>query len=179
MPRTPASTSEGRPRGAPVTLTVSPTDIPTWSGHGRRSVLVVSGKLTGRDWPKLSRITATTVDTGVDRIVLDVWAVVSCDRVALLALAAVRGRHPARPACVVDVVGIRRAQFVEALAREPQAGRPALEAVIAELRRPPIVPPLPRHGASTPDAPPDRPHPAPRLRDHLPHDPAQRDRGRA
>src|SRR4051812_15423500 len=143
MPRPPASTPDRRRPGAPVKFTVSPTPIPTWYGHGRRSVLVASGKLTSREWPHLSRLTATTVDTGVDRVVLDVWAVVSCDREALLALSAVRGRWPTRPSCVVDVVGVRRAQFAEALAREPVAGVHALEAVIDELRRPQVLPLLP------------------------------------
>jgi hypothetical protein len=126
-----------------VTVTVSATDVPTWYGQGRERVLVVAGALTGNEVAALSVLVARAEEIGVDRIVLDVGAVKSCDRDALLALVAGRGRRPGRQTCVVDVVGVRRAQFLDAIAREPRPGRPELEAAIDELRRPQIVPPLP------------------------------------
>jgi hypothetical protein len=127
-----------------VTVSVSATDVPTWYGHGHERVLVVSGELTGADFSALSTLVARAEDTGVTRVVLDVGAVRSCDRDGLLALVASRGRRSGRRTCVVDVVGVRRAQFLDAIAREPRMGVHQLEAAIDELRRPLIVAPLPR-----------------------------------
>jgi hypothetical protein len=80
---------------------------------------VVAGDLTGWAWPKLAALIAETEDSGVDLIMLDLRAVGSCDREALFELVTVRGRWPSRQNCVVDVVGVRRVQFLDVLAQEP------------------------------------------------------------
>ena len=139
-----------------MTFTVTATSTPTWYGHGRQTVVVAGGVLTGAWWPTLSGLIAQTEATGVDRIVLDLRAVSSCDRGALLALVAIRGRRPSRHPCVVDVVGVRTGQFVAALAEEPVRGLHALHALIDELRRPAVVSPFASDGvagASVPATP--------------------------
>ena len=133
-----------------MTFTVSRTTAPTWPGEGRQAVLVVAGDLTGWAWPKLAEILAETEDDGVERIVLDIRAVSSCDREALFELVKVRGRWPSRQSCVVDVVGVRRVQFLDVLAQEPLRHLPDLQMVIGELCRPSVPPPIGDHAAPSP-----------------------------
>jgi hypothetical protein len=63
-----------------------------------------------------------------------------CDREALFELVAVRGRWPSRQGCVVDVVGVRRVQFLDVLVQEPVRQLHDLQVVIGELCRPQVVP---------------------------------------
>jgi hypothetical protein len=128
-----------------MTFTVSRTSSPSWPGQGRCAVLVVAGDLAGWAWPKLAGVIAETQAGGVDRIVLDLGAVASCDREAAFELATVRGRWPSRLSCVVDVVGVRKVQFLDMLAPEAHRPLPDLQAVISELRRPPVVSPIGDH----------------------------------
>jgi hypothetical protein len=136
-----------------VTISVFRTATPTWPGQGRQIVLVVAGDLRLREWAKVATAIADAEGTGVDRIVLDLRAVRSCDRGALLQLVDARGRRPTAQRCLVDVVGVRSAQFDGILDREPIGGRRDLRAVIGELQRPGTsVPPIP-----TPRPPADAP----------------------
>ena len=128
-----------------MTFTVSRTSSPGWRGPGRSAVLVVAGDLVGRAWPRLAGLIADTQAGGVDRIVLDLRAVASCDREAAFALATVRGRWPSRLSCVVDVVGVGKVQFLDVLAQEPHRPLPDLQAIIGELRRPLVVSPIGDH----------------------------------
>src|SRR3954466_5937824 len=108
-----------RPWGSAVSFTVSRTSVPAWPGQGSQIVVVGAGHLTGWGWPKVAGLIAEAEDSGVDRIVLDPGAVAPGDRVALVGLVTVRGRWPSRQSCVVDVVGVRRVQFLYVLAHEP------------------------------------------------------------
>jgi len=119
-----------------VTISVFRTATPTWPGQGRQVVLVVTGDLRARDWAKVASAIAEAEGTGVDRIVLDVRAVRSCDRGAMVELVAARGRRPTAQRCLVDVVGVRPAQFVDVVAREPIGGRRDLRVALGELQRP-------------------------------------------
>jgi hypothetical protein len=181
-----------RPWGAAVTFTVSRTSVPAWPGQGNKIVLVIAGDLTGWGWPKVAGLIAETEDSGVDRIVLDLRAVGSCDREALFELLTVRGRWPSRRSCVVDVVGARRVQFVHVLAQEPLQQRHDLQVVINDLCRPQVVPaidsnPVPSkrlssetglsaNGQTESGASRVTHHPEPVLLDHLPHEPLPRGR---
>jgi ABC-type transporter Mla MlaB component len=142
-----------------VTISVFRTATPTWPGQGRQIVLVLAGDLRVRDWSKIARAIAEAENTGVDRIVLDLRAVRSCDREALGELVAVRGRRATAQRCLVDVVGVRAVQFADAVDREPSGQRRDLRGVIGELRRPwtsvapsmvPAAVPLPRSPADGP-----------------------------
>lgn len=138
-------------------LTVVSTAAPTWPGGGRRTVLVISGVLNQRSLPGLlARLHSEAAD-GADEVVLDLAALVSCDRAALIAITRVRGRLADRPGCVVDVVGARPSQFVHVLSTEPLRDLEGLRTVIRELCRPSIVEPyLPRAEPAAP-APIGRP----------------------
>ena len=94
-----------------MTISVFRTATPTWPGQGRQIVLVVAGDLRAREWSTLARAIAEAEGTGGDRIVLDRQAVRTCDWQALAELVAVRGRRPTAQRCLVDVVGVRAAQF--------------------------------------------------------------------
>jgi hypothetical protein len=177
-----------------VTFTVSRTSVPSWPGQGNQIVLVVAGHLTGWGWPKVAGLIAEAEDSGVDRIVLDLRAVTSCDREALFELVTVRGRWPSRQSCVVDVVGVRRVQFLDVLAQESVQQLPDLQVVIGELCRPQVVPALdgnvvpsqrlssetgPSVAGQTGGASRVIAQPSERvLLDHLPHDPLARGRHR-
>jgi hypothetical protein len=119
-----------------VPISVFHTATPTWPGQGRQVVLVVAGDLRLREWPKVARAIAEAEGSGVDRVVLDLRAVRSCDRDVLVELVGVRGRRPTAQRSLVDVVGVRVAQFAGVIDREPIAGRPGLRLVIGELQRP-------------------------------------------
>ncbi|GAA4883883.1 hypothetical protein [Actinomycetospora straminea] len=124
-----------------MTISVCSTATPSWPGGGRQAVLVVSGDLYGWEWPKIAGAIAEAEATGVALIVLDIRAVRSCDREALFELVAVRGRWPTPEGCPVDVVGVRAAQFLDAMAHEPITQLHDLQVVIGELRRPRVSPP--------------------------------------
>jgi hypothetical protein len=139
-----------------VTISVFRTATPTWPGQGRQIVLVVTGDLRVRLWSKIAAAIADAEGAGVDRIVLDLRAVRSCDRGALAELVAVRGRRPTGQRCLVDVVGVRPEQFGDVVEREPIGGRRDLRVVIGELQRPwtsvaPIPEPRRAADASVPD----------------------------
>lgn len=133
-----------------ASLTVVSTPAPTWPGGGRRTVLVLGGVLDQRSLPGLRARLHSAAAAGADEVVLDMAALVSCDRTGLLAVARVRGRLVERPSCVVDVVGAQWSQFVRVLSSEPLRELDGLRAVIRELRRPSMVGPYLR-----------RPEPAP------------------
>lgn len=140
-----------------MTISVFRTGTPTWPGQGSQIVLVVAGDLRLREWSTIARAIAEAEGTGVDRIVLDVRAVRSCDRGALLELVAARGHRPTAQRCLVDVVGVRVAQLAEVIDREPIGRRRDLRGVIAELQRPsttvaPIPAPRSPAEASSPAA---------------------------
>jgi len=80
--------------------------------------------------------------TDVARVVLDISALVTCDRETLVELARRRGRLEGRPGCVLDVIGARWSQFVEVLAGEPVENLDAIRRVIRELRRPIMLDPF-------------------------------------
>ena len=131
-----------------MTFTVSRTPVLAWPGQGNQIVLVIAGHLTGWGWSKVAGLIAEAEaepDSGVDRIVLDLRAVMSCDREALFELVTVRGRWPSRQSCVVDVVGGRRVQFLDVLAQEPVRQLHDLQVVIGELCRPQVDPALNGH----------------------------------
>lgn len=142
-------TSPLHARGSIVTISVFRTATPTWPGQGRQIVLVLTGDLRVREWSKVARAIAEAEGTGVDRIMLDLRAVRSCDREALGELVAVRGRRATAQRCLVDVVGVRAVQFADAVDREPSGQRRDLRGVIGELQRPwtsvaPSMVPVPR-----------------------------------
>jgi hypothetical protein len=134
---------------------------------------------------------AEAEDGGVDRIVLDLRAVGSCDREALFELLTVRGCWPSRQSCVVDIVGARRVQFLHVLAQEPLRQRHDLQVIICDLYRPQVVPAdgnavpsnrlgsetgLSANGQTESGASRVTQHPEPVLLDHLPHEPLPRGR---
>ena len=123
-------------------FTVHRTSTPRWAGeHGRKTIFVLGGAVDGAAIVSLrDRAEAEALD-GVDRVVLDVRAVVACDREGLVGLSRLRGRSGSHPDCVVDVVGARWAQFVDALGREGHEGLDGLQTVIRELRRPLTIDP--------------------------------------
>jgi hypothetical protein len=123
-------------------FTVSRTSTPRWAGEqGRKTIFVLGGAVGGAAIPSLrTRAEAEALD-GVNRVVLDVRAVVSCDRDGLVGLARLRGRLESHPECVVDVVGARWTQFVDVLNAEGREGLAALQAAIRELRRPLMIDP--------------------------------------
>jgi ABC-type transporter Mla MlaB component len=139
-----------------VSISVFRTTTPTWPGQGRQIVLVVAGDLRVREWAKVAAAVAEAESTGVDRVVLDVRAVRSCDRGALVELVSVRGRRPTAQRCLVDVVGVRPEQFDAVVEREPIGGRRELRVAIGELARPwtsvaPIPEPRPAADAAVPN----------------------------
>ena len=139
-----------------MTISVFRTATPTWPGQGRQIVLVVTGDLRVRLWAKVAAAIADAEGTGADRIVLDVRAVRSCDRGALVELVAVRGRRRTAQRCLVDVVGVRPEQFGDVVEREPIGRRRELRVAIGELQRPwtsvaPIPEPRPAADAPLPD----------------------------
>lgn len=142
-----------------MTISVFRTATPTWPGQGRQIVLVVAGDLRAREWSTLARAIAEAEGTGVDRIVLDLQAVRSCDRQALVELAAVRGRRPTAQRCLVDVVGVRTVQFADVVDREPIGTRNDLRGVIGELARPwtSVAPSITAAPVLAPRSPVDRP----------------------
>jgi ABC-type transporter Mla MlaB component len=119
-----------------MTVSVFHTATPTWPGQGRQVVLVIAGDLRLREWPKVARAIAEAEGAGIDRIVLDVRAVRSCDRGALVELVGVRGRRATAQRCLVDVVGVRVVQFAAVIDREPIGARRDLRLAIGELQRP-------------------------------------------
>jgi anti-anti-sigma regulatory factor len=119
-----------------VTISMFRTATPTWPGQGRQVVLVVTGDLRLREWPKVARAITDAEGAGIDRIVIDLRAVRSCDRGALAELVAVRGRRPAAQRCLVDVVGVQVVQFAAVIDREPIGTRGDLRLAIGELQRP-------------------------------------------
>ena len=135
---------------------------------------------------------AEAEDSGVDRIVLDLRAVGSCDREALFELVTVRGRWPSRTSCVVDVVGARKVQFLGVLAQESLRQLHDLQVVIGDLCRPQVVPAIdsnavpPRgarsetglsaNGQTESRASRGTHHREPVLLDHFPHEPLPRGR---
>jgi ABC-type transporter Mla MlaB component len=140
-----------------VTISVFRTATPTWPGQGRQIVLVVAGDLRGREWVKVASAIAEAESSGVDRVVLDVRAVRSCDRGALVELVSVRGRRPTAQRCLVDVVGVRPEQFDAVVEREPIGGRRELRVALGELQRPwtsvaPVPEPRPAADAAVPDS---------------------------
>jgi len=146
-------------------ITVTRTSSSRWVGeHRRKTIFVLGGAVDGAAIPSLRSRAESEAAEGSTRVVLDVRAIVSCDRAGLLGLARLRGRLDAYPECVVDVVGARWPQFVDVLAREAVEGVDTLQGMIRELRRPLMIDPYRmRHeaGAEAPVAAP--PVPAPRV----------------
>ena len=141
-----------------MTISVFRTATPTWPGQGRQIVLVVTGDLRLREWPKVAKAVAEAEGTGVDRIVLDLRAVRSCDRGALVELVGVRGRRPTAQRCLVDVVGVRPEQFTAVIDREPIGARRDMRLVIGELARPwTSVAPVPEPRSPADDPTSDEP----------------------
>lgn len=123
-------------------ITVSRTSSSRWVGeHHRKTIFVLGGAVDGTAIPALRARTESEARAGSTRVVLDIRAVVSCDRAGLLGLARLRGRLDAQPECVVDVVGARWPQFVDVLAREAVEGLDTLQGMIRELRRPLMIDP--------------------------------------
>jgi hypothetical protein len=123
-------------------FSVHRTSTPRWAGeHGRKTIFVLGGAVDHAAIALLRGEAEAEALDSVDRVVLDVRAVVACDREGLVGLARLRGRLGSHPDCVVDVVGARWAQFVDALGREGHEGLDALQTVIRELRRPLTIDP--------------------------------------
>jgi hypothetical protein len=124
------------------TFTVRRTSTPRWAGEqGRKTIFVVGGVVHGAAIPSLRAWAEAEALDGVNRVVLDVRAVVSCDRDGLVGLSRLRGRLESHPECVVDVVGARWTQFADVLGREGREGLAALQSVIRELGRPIMIDP--------------------------------------
>jgi hypothetical protein len=143
-------------------ITVSRTSSSRWVGeHHRKTIFVLGGAVDGAAIPSLRTRAESEAREGSTRVVLDIRAIVSCDRAGLLGLVRLRGRLEAHPDCVVDVVGARWPQFADILAREAAEGADMLQGTVRELRRPlmidphrvPVVPPaVPAPRTSTPTA---------------------------
>lgn len=143
-------------------ITVSRTSSSRWVGeHHRKTIFVLGGSVDGAAIPALRARAESEAREGSTRVVLDIRAIVSCDRAGLLGLVRLRGRLEAHPDCVVDVVGARLPQFADILAREAAEGADMLRGTVRELRRPlmidphrvPVVaPPVPAPRTSTPTA---------------------------
>ena len=104
-----------------MTISVSSTATANPTGPGLVILLEVSGDLYGWQWPKVASIVVENDGASVDRIVLDVSGLRSCEREALVELVAIRGRPPASRRSAVDVVGIPLGQFADALGHGPDA----------------------------------------------------------
>jgi hypothetical protein len=122
-------------------LWVTSTNSIGWTGGDRRTVFVLGGHLGRESLPGLLAKVLAEASTGVPRVVLDVSALVACDRDTLIELARRRGRLEEHPGCVLDVVGARWSQFACALADEPVRNLDVIRALIRELRRPLMLDP--------------------------------------
>src|SRR4051812_46565987 len=95
-------------------ITNARTSSTRWGGeHPRKTIFVVGGSVDGAAIPSLWERAAAEARAGATRVVMDIRAVVSCDRGAILGLARLRGRLDTDPECVVDVVGARWTQFAD------------------------------------------------------------------
>lgn len=117
-------------------LSVTSTNRGDWTGGGRRRVLVLGGYLDGESLPGLWAQVRAEAHRDVARVVLDISALLACDRDTLIELARRRGRLEDRRDCILDVVGARWSQFASVLAQEPVQNLDVIRAVIRELRRP-------------------------------------------
>lgn len=97
---------------------------------------MVSGFLWGSSIPEVVGPVRAAVDAGADRVIVDVSVLARGDRASLLALAALRGRDPERPGCLVDVSGVRWAPFRDALRQVAAPEFDRLCSVLGELSRP-------------------------------------------
>jgi len=123
-------------------ITVTRTSSSRWVGeHHRKTIFVIGGAVDGAAVPSLRARAESEAREGSTRVVLDIRAIVSCDRAGLLGLARLRGRLEAHPDCVVDVVGARWPQFADILAREAAEGTETLRGAVRELRRPLMIDP--------------------------------------
>jgi hypothetical protein len=123
-------------------ITVTRTSSSRWVGeHHRKTIFVLGGAVDGAAIPSLRARAESEAREGSTRVVLDIRAIVSCDRAGLLGLVRLRGRLEAQPDCVVDVVGARWPQFADILAREAAEGADTLQGTVRELRRPLMIDP--------------------------------------
>lgn len=123
-------------------ITVTRTSSSRWVGeHHRKTIFVLGGAVDGAAIPALRARAESEAREGSTRVILDIRAIVSCDRAGLLGLVRLRGRLEAHPECVVDVVGARGLQFADILVREAAEGVATLQGTVRELRRPLMIDP--------------------------------------